>query len=364
MIRVAVLGANGQVGTELCLILAQQAGIEVIPICRNRMGSAFLRSRGFRCRHGQPADRQQSHMLYGDCNVVANMALVDTVKNPAWAKKVNEALINNVADTLGPRGKHIYFSTMSVYGDPEVGQLFPIRNSYGEDKLVCEGLATNAGSRAACETFIFRLGHVCGDLQGITKQIRHLLQSGQPVQLPDPERGSNTVYVTTIVDAILQVAGARVLPGCYDLMNVPDWSWREVFEFESLRVGIRVEFERIPDKHTKLAPRALAHNLIGPVMIWVANSIFMRRVMGRVLPKLPIDLYRRLKAIYAIKSAGADIERLNERRHPLDAVFRKPVGKRYVGALSPTRQLFGRPEYRLLDLSHGSVWASDLPPAK
>ena len=72
--KVAILGANGQVGAEVCLILKNQPGIEVVPVCRNRLGSAYLRYEGVACRHGYPTDGVQSKSLFGDCPVIANFA--------------------------------------------------------------------------------------------------------------------------------------------------------------------------------------------------------------------------------------------------------------------------------------------------
>ena len=34
MTTIGVIGANGQVGAEVCLFLSEMEGIEVVPICR------------------------------------------------------------------------------------------------------------------------------------------------------------------------------------------------------------------------------------------------------------------------------------------------------------------------------------------
>ena len=78
MTRIAIVGANGQVGTEVCLRLREAADVEVVPVVRNLSGSAFLRLNGVDCRHGRIADPEQARHLIGDCDVVVNFALSNT----------------------------------------------------------------------------------------------------------------------------------------------------------------------------------------------------------------------------------------------------------------------------------------------
>ena len=45
--KLAVIGANGQVGTELCFLLREN--VDLIPIVRNKLGTIFLKHNGFKC---------------------------------------------------------------------------------------------------------------------------------------------------------------------------------------------------------------------------------------------------------------------------------------------------------------------------
>src|SRR5262249_741297 len=106
MMRIAVLGANGQVGAELCLLLSRQENVEVVPVCRTPMGSAFLRFHGLACRHGQPANPLEAHRLLGDCDVIANLALTSLAHNYREAMALHDNLIRNVAQWTRNSGKH------------------------------------------------------------------------------------------------------------------------------------------------------------------------------------------------------------------------------------------------------------------
>ncbi len=356
--RVAVLGANGQVGAELCLLLARQEKIEVVPVCRNRMGSAFLRFSGLACRHGDPADPLEAHRLFGDCDVIVNLALVN-LQNYREARELHDNLIGNVARFSRRSGRHIYFSTMSVYGDARMHERMVFPSLYGQEKARCENVAKVAGDKYGLDTVIFRLGHVCGEFQGITREIRDGI-AHPPVPVPDLDRASNVVHMATIVDAIVKVASGTVAPGTYDLMNRPQWSWKEVFEHEGRQIGLAPSFAAWPET-SDAGFRAILYRGAREGLMALAGNPFARKASTRVLAFLPPEWYRRLKARYSMKAAAADIAKLIPRQEPMDAVLRKPIEGRFLDVLTPTVDLLRQPEFRLSERDVAAVWPVDLP---
>lgn len=356
--RVAVLGANGQVGAELCLLLARQEKVEVVPVCRNRMGSAFLRFSGLACRHGDPADPLEAHRLFGDCDVIANLALAN-LQNYREARELHNDMIGNVARFSRHTGKHIYFSTMSVYGDARMHERMVFPGLYGREKYRCEKVARAAGKKYGLDTVIFRLGHVCGELQGITREIREWI-AHPPILVPDLDRASNTVHVATIADAILKVAAGTVEPGTYDLMNRPQWSWKEVFEHEGREIGVLPRFMEWSETSDG-GLRKMLYRGVRAGMVMLAGNPFARKAGSRLLGWLPPEWYRRLKAHYSTKAAAAEITKLIPRQEPMDAVLRKPVGHKFIDVLTPTVDLLRQPEFRLSERDIAAAWPVDLP---
>ena len=357
--RIAVLGANGQVGAELCLLLSRQENVEVVPICRNRMGSAFLRFNGLACRHGEPANPLDARRLLSDCEVIANLALVSLAHNYREARKLHDDLIRNVAQFTRKSGKHIYFSTMSVYGDGRAHQRVVLQDLYGREKYRCENAARAAANTYGLDTFIFRLGHVCGEFQGITREIRERI-TREPIHVPDLERASNTVHVATIADAILKVAAGSARPGTYDLMNRPQWSWKEVFEYEGREIGVSPRFIMCSEQVGR-GPRDFFSRNARLGMTMLAGKPLLRRAGSRFLGLLPSDWTRRLKAKYSIKAAAAEIAKLFPSHEPMDAVLRKPVGRTFLDVLTPTVDLLRQPEFHLFVRDQSAAWPEDLP---
>lgn len=356
--RIAVLGANGQVGAELCLLLSRQEDVEVVPICRNRMGSAFLRFNGLACRHGEPADPLDARRLLSDCDVIANLALVNLARNYREAMALHDNLIRNVAQFARKSGKHIYFSTMSVYGDRRAHQRMVFQDLYGREKYRCEKAARAAANTYGLDTFIFRLGHVCGEFQGITREIRERI-AREPIHVPDPDRASNTVHVATIADAILKVAAGSATPGTYDLMNRPQWSWKEVFEYEGREIGVSPRFVKCSEK-VGTGPREFFSPNASLWVMMLSGKPLVRRAGSRLLGLLPSDWPQRLKAKYSIKAAGVEIAKLFPKHEPMEAVLRRPVGRTFLNVLTPTVDLLRRSEFHLSVRDQSAAWPEDL----
>lgn len=227
MKRIAILGANGQVGSEVSLRLRNVEGIEVVPISRNVSGSAFLRLNGMECRHGRVSDPAAASSLIGDCDVVVNLALSNT-GIPRADREANRQIVRNIVASAKPGAPIIFASTIMVYAP---AMKFWLPDSYGMEKLIAEKIFRRLCRASRHPAFVFRLGHVMGDLQNITRKICGEIRAGS-VALPHQGlHASNTVFTASIVDVIVQIANAAITPGTYDLITFPQWTWLEVYKY-------------------------------------------------------------------------------------------------------------------------------------
>ena len=361
MPKIAILGANGQVGAEVCLLLRQMGGMDLIPICRSRSGSAFLRWQGFACRHGRPADPQEAARLLGDCDVIANFAL--SGGNPAQIRITEDLLVRNAFEHSPAGATIIHFSTQSVYGDPRPGRLVRWRNPYGRAKLLTERTVRSAQRRWHKPAFILRLGHVCGELQGISQDMRRELLEGRAV-LPDVDVASNTVLTVVIAAAIRQIATRTVEPGTYDLMNCPHWTWRQAYAYEAQRCGASFA----PDS-VAIAPSHPGAQVLGKLRQWAAALLTGRRsreAAANILQALATErLSRRLQALWGYHRARSEIAALRGAvaRRPAEHLSWVKNETRSFPQL-PTTDLL-QPEPYPLALAAGTcvAWPADLPDA-
>jgi nucleoside-diphosphate-sugar epimerase len=360
--RIGVIGANGQVGGEVCLLLAAHPGIDVVPICRNRTGSAFLRSRGVSCRHGRVADTHEAVGLLSDCDLILNFAK-PAVGRPAEMRAANEAVVSNMARCSAPGARLVYFSSLRVYR-----KFLPITEpaavtAYGWEKRSIEKLVRREASRGGKEAWNLRLGHVAGELQRITADLRRLVRRG-PVIVPwAGDYPSNVVYTATIVDAILAIAGGREPSGTYDLVCSPAWTWRQVLEYEAARAcaDLRIEEPVPPLPHA--GPTRRLH------VDWIERSrAFGSRLLAShrtreigliVLNFLSAETNLRAQSAHFRRRARDEINRLSLRLPSNESFLFAQAGSRYLRSLRLTSELLSDPAYRLAELGAGATFAPD-----
>lgn len=360
MPKVAVLGANGQVGAELCLLLAGLTDIDLVPIARNRTGSAFLRWHGLRCRHGRPADTGEARALLSDCDFIINSALASGT--PAQMRRTEDAIVHNAFACSSPGAVIIHFSTQSVYGDPSPGKWVRWRSLYGRAKLATERRVRKEARRHGKRAYVLRLGHVCGPLQQISNDVRREIREDRVV-LPTTDLPSNTVYTATIVDAILAIIAGRVSPGCYDLMNVPQWTWRAVYEYEARSTGHGLEPTLIPVTAPSAGWVARATRSLAGLLGNVASGPFMRQWVAAGLARLPASLSERGQAWWYCKRARSEIAALSARPSLSEHLTWIANGSRFIDCLSPTRDVLDRNPYAGLARPRMGSWGEDLLPA-
>jgi nucleoside-diphosphate-sugar epimerase len=365
MTRIGVLGANGQVGAEVCLLLGAQDGVEVVPLSRNKTGSAFLRSRGIRCRHGLVTDAGEAPGLLGDCDVVLNFAR--PVSRPHDMRATNRVLAANVATYSAPDARLVYFSSLSAHRQFRPMAEAPSLTSYGWEKRSVERIVRREAARLGKNAWILRLGHVAGDLQSISAELRRLVRCG-PIVVPwSGDYPSNVVYTVTIVDAILAIAAGREPAGTYDLVCSPAWNWRAVLEHEAAQCGatLRVEHPVPPlSRETAVAryrrrwtarARALARELLAAPR---------SRELGLIaLNFLSAEANLRAQSVHFKRRAGAEIARLAQRPPSTEAFHYAAAGSRYLRSLRPTADLLADASFHLPTAGAPGAFAADLAPA-
>jgi nucleoside-diphosphate-sugar epimerase len=237
MKKVAILGANGQVGAEVCLRLRNAQGIELVPVARNASGSFFLRSHGMECRHGRVSDLDEAKTLIADCDVVVNFAL-STTAIPRTDREINRQIVRNVVAAARAGAPVIFISTIMVYAP---GMKFWLPDSYGLEKLIAERLFRRLCRTSGHPAFVFRLGHVMGEMQNITAKIRGEIRKGRVALPHGGQRASNTVFAASIVEGIVQVTNAVARPGTYDLITSPQWTWLDVYRYYASQMRLPLQ---------------------------------------------------------------------------------------------------------------------------
>jgi nucleoside-diphosphate-sugar epimerase len=217
--RIAVIGANGQVGAEVCLFLHVRADVDVVPIARSEYSTSLLRRAGLACRHGSMATQEEARILTAGCDLVADFSWPRG--SPRQIREFARANVGSAVLASPDARAHVFVSTQSVYrltaGEPHY-------RIYARTKRYAESVALRAGQRRGRPVYVLRLGQVHGPLQSVSHD---LIEAMRPGRVLVPRMESSIVFAFTVAEALAHVALGRETPGTYTLTSVPAWSWRE-----------------------------------------------------------------------------------------------------------------------------------------
>lgn len=305
--RIVFLGANGQVASEVVMMLAGVAGVDVRSVVRSRGGSAFLRYHGIPVVHGDISKSEGALHLLSEAQLIAIFALAKGTPVESLAR--NNAIIRNTFTASPPNATIVFASSLAVHGqyDNEGREGRRTKSYYGKLKLKNEALVSALARQTGRKAYILRLGHVAGEFQNLTDAIRKQIASGKVVMI-DPERASNVTHTDMIVEALLAIASGRAgPPGLYDLLDLPQWTWREVYEHEARMLHLPLKIMKLPQPRSSSLRSALTN---------LASRLGLRERILRGLAHLPGGFNASLTADYRVHRATAEIIALDKLQRP------------------------------------------------
>lgn len=350
--RIAILGANGQVASEVTLLL-RQLGADVVPICRGQMGASFLRYMGIPVRIGSIGKQEDAGRLLADADLVANFALA--LGTGREARDEHDRILRNTLQHAKPGAAVVFFSTLSV--NDFHNATGARKGAYGAEKLRNERFFLAEAKRLGRAGMVARLGHVCGEYQNITAELRSAACAG-PVRVPEAGRHANCIATATIADLLVGIVEGRVrAEGLYDLVNEPRWDWNAVIDYEAKRAGCPASIVEIG---VVAPPRRGIKDLVRSAVRLVANSPTIRPMAEKVVGRLAQARAERIKGMYLTQRAAAEIAALNPETPLLDAPQYPARDTRVPLGLQPTAELLAMPAYIAPKEPLGASWPADI----
>ncbi len=328
---IAIVGANGQVGTELVLRMAGIPELELVPIVRNRSGSAFLRSYGVDCRHGVITDHAQARELLSGCDTVLNLAHANSYIAKRRAVNTSVQVAINIAAPA--QSKIVFASTQMVYA-PELPVRIP--GTYGAEKLLLEKKAARHARRLEKDFFVLRFGHVLGELQAISRKIVEEIESGPVPMVNGGVRASNTTFVASLADALVRITDHRVEGRTYDLITSPQWSWEQVYAFHADQIDRPLTIVSTP------GPTSIGSRVIADLVGFATETALKQRVRERLafaMRWLPADANEQLYAMSQTRRAGVEIAALNPMAVGSVVDAWRAIDRNPIRVASPTESL-------------------------
>lgn len=236
--KIGIVGANSQVGTELAALFANHDGVSVRPIVRNKLGTHFLRHIGIDCEVADVTDDSEAPRALNDLDVVVVAAFAWQYSQEGFqargARKANEAIVRNTVEYAPADARIVYFSSQAAFGDEIGAPQYSDWSLYTREKRNAEEVLKDTCEETGKRGYAFRLGFVHGVNQSRTRELTSGLSGHSHVHVvTDPDKPSNVVHTVTLRDAILKCGQGDLSSGAYSIVNEPQWSWREVCEYYS-----------------------------------------------------------------------------------------------------------------------------------
>lgn len=331
--RVAVIGANGQVGTELCLFLKIMGGVEPIAIARSKVGTALLKRLGIECRQGDFGSVAEGRQLLESCSAVVDLAL-PMGTSPVDTKRIISRRLRSIFDSMGDIKTFIYGSTMSIYRlDPTE----PFYRWYGVTKRHAELEAARLGQQFGRDVYNLRLGQVHGEMQSCSMAILDQLSDGAVAHVPDIP--SFTVFVFSIAEAVSNIMARKESPGTYTLTSVPEWSYEEVIRWYASVKGVEIVVQPHPVQF-RGPVRETINVLLGNVQATGTRLVYhYRDLVSAFLSAYSDDLEAKLRFRRTVSRVNQELTRAGQQSNwePFQQRVPVPPGRRLL-SLSDSRQ--------------------------
>lgn len=332
--KIAIIGANSPVATELCLLL-QGKQREVIPVVRNVFGTAFLNQRGFKCRVADASKEGEIKKAISDVDavVIAAYKWPEMTMSPKETQDINRKMAENIVKNAPQNAVVVYLSTIKVFSkklDPSISKI-GFRPQYDKEKKQLERLVKRECKKMTKKCFVLRLGHVYGNNQKATKRVLELVEGKTKISLAVPEgKVSNIVHTVTVAEAILKCSNAQVKSGKYTVVNQPQWTWKEVYAYHAKPDAKIVCVGSKKGRKQSMLFKKLVESAI-------KNYSLLRRCLPRAL-----DLSLQYK--YRKKKIQEEISALEEKPIASPTYEYNPAPGPYLEGLTETKKLLEKYE--------------------
>jgi nucleoside-diphosphate-sugar epimerase len=295
MKRIGILGANGQVGLELCLLLSRFEGIEVIALCRNSVGSAVCRRLGITVRHYDVDDQAALKLAFEGLDMLVDMTL--PLGSAAEQRKSIGHFLHSIFAAIGENTSFVYVGSVSadaLTNDTVVPKLFWPRSPYAAAKRYGERIAGKLAVARRRKFTILRLGQVHGRMQTVSID----LLSTRPPAMAEPGPPTCVVFCRTIAEALVALVEGRERHGRYALLSEPRWRLDEVASFYA--TGNVPARQPAPPSDIAVAGRASWLRGLFRSLLAAAKPIATSVILAR-MPKLEARLATRWR--YSVATA-------------------------------------------------------------
>jgi nucleoside-diphosphate-sugar epimerase len=294
--KVAVIGANGFIGTRLIECFHLGGGPDVAAIVRRPSSLALAARFALDMRVAEALDTDSLARGLAGCQAVVHVALGD----PVQIRRM-PAVLCEAAEMAGIR-RLVYMSSASVHGqNAPVGttEASPLHTKHALDynnaKVAAERLFLNECRKRGLQGFALRPSVVFGPRSPWLSGLADDLRAGRAWLLNDGQGICNSIYVDNLVAAVRACLFARDdAGGAYLVGDAEVVTWRAFYGALAAEIGAAESsiqgVDQIPEIRTSWGERA--------------SRIATHPAVQMALPLVPFSMKRNAKKIISALTAA------------------------------------------------------------
>ena len=251
---ILILGATGQVGKEISLILKNQTIINTICHARTRESASFLINNNINTLVCDFTSDKLKKII-NTVDLVVDLTLRDS-GSLTQSKKFYKSRIDYLSKFMKKNSKLILASTMDVLGlnkeNNKLKNYFFSRTIYASNKRFAEKIYKKITREKSIDLFILRLSSVQGELQTSSKNTKQEILEGSIFNIP--KTPAWVVFPFTISEAIVGILQGKAKPNTYMLTNDTIY-WVDLLEYFSKNINEKAKFNFVTEKNERFAQK-------------------------------------------------------------------------------------------------------------
>src|ERR1035437_990600 len=299
MKRIGILGANGQVASEVAIYLSQFDDIEVVCFLRNKYSVILFEKIGIKyCIIDYYKADLFKNEIYS-CDVVCDFAYPSGRLEDIYSK--SKIYQDNIMRHMQNKGIYIYMSSIMAYGmadeEEPLKEYRMARGSYAVTKRKIEKSVKKNGHKYGLQCYNFRLGQVHGFLQSVTNYYREIFDGNDIVYKKSMNLPTSVVFTSTIGDAIKSIIeNKNQLPfKTYTIVLNPQWTMNDVVNYYSEKYKVLPKINCVDDDLKNTPSINIFKSLLTKYLLKSRKSI--EPLLDRIIP----SLFPLLKSNYRIR---------------------------------------------------------------
>lgn len=232
MLKVAILGANGFIGSRAVEFFHLNGLAEVRPVVRSMHSLARLSRFDLDSRVADAFDQSDLRMAFKGCDVIINAIAGDR-------KTIVESItpVYRAAEAAGVR-RIVYLSSASVHGqspDPGTNEKSPLNDQqplpYNNSKVHAEKQLKMLREKGSVEIVILRPGIVFGPRSFWVSSFASQVLKSEAYMVNDGKGICNSIYIDNLIQAIYLACTTKDIDGeAFIIGDDENITWQEFYQ--------------------------------------------------------------------------------------------------------------------------------------